>query len=342
MRPMPRRADLGDGTAAAPAAALSPVLVVGVGRSGTNLLAAALGADPRFRNAFENRYVWNIGQCTWRHDVRTAADASEPVAAAIRAHFARAAVDGRIVVDKTPSNAFRVPFLAAVFPEARVVNVIRDGRANVASRLRQWNALPGVRTTADAATDTRTNATADAPTRAAAGDGAFCASPGRRSLLATRLRHARDLIARGNVPPSRLPAFLADNAAAFLAHALGGTPRRYGERFPGMTETLAAYGLAVTAAVQWREGVMHAVTAGRALPAGRYLELRYEDLTGAPEATWRRIAAFLAIETEGPGLDFLRRSVADAATRGRTLDASTLAGIEPHIRPTMEFLGYRW
>jgi hypothetical protein len=43
-----------------------------------------------------------------------------------------------MVVEKSPRNALRIPFLRAVFPEARFVVIVRDGR-DVACSL-----MPGI------------------------------------------------------------------------------------------------------------------------------------------------------------------------------------------------------
>jgi hypothetical protein len=51
-------------------------------------------------------------------------------------------------LDKSPENCLRMPFLAALFPDARVLFLTRDGRANVHSLLEGWrqpHLFPGYR-----------------------------------------------------------------------------------------------------------------------------------------------------------------------------------------------------
>jgi len=298
-----------------------PVLVIGTGRSGTNLLAHVLDADPRFHNRYENRYIWNYRAHTWAHDRRGTDEATPATVRYIRRFFERAGESGQIVVDKTPSNVFRLPFIRAVLPEARVIHLIRDGRDNLISREIEWY---GGR-------------------QAYRREGAEAVA-GRLALLKQRLGHFRDLVARGNVPRERLPAFFADNAQVFLSSLLTRRPRRYGERFPGMRETLQAYGHTVTTAVQWREGVMQALHALRDWPSAQYLELRYEELSDHPEASWSRIAHFLEIAAESPAGEFLVQNVR-RGNHGKwrtALSSEQLSVLEPHIRPTLEYLGYTW
>ena len=53
------------------------------------------------------------------------------------------------LLEKTPENCLRLPFLQALFPDARVLFLVRDGRANVHSLLEGWQQprlFPGYRT----------------------------------------------------------------------------------------------------------------------------------------------------------------------------------------------------
>ncbi|HEV3471638.1 MAG TPA: sulfotransferase, partial [Actinomycetota bacterium] len=42
------------------------------------------------------------------------------------------------LLDKTPRNALRVPFVDALFPDARYIYLQRDGRENVNSLINAW------------------------------------------------------------------------------------------------------------------------------------------------------------------------------------------------------------
>ena len=53
------------------------------------------------------------------------------------------------LLEKTPENCLRLPFLQALFPDARVLFLVRDGRANVHSLLEGWRQprlFPGYQT----------------------------------------------------------------------------------------------------------------------------------------------------------------------------------------------------
>lgn len=303
------------------------VAILGAGRSGTNLLADVVSAEDGFVNTVENRYVWNYRQATFAHDLRTASEATESTAAFIRGFFAaHAARTGRIPIDKTPSNIFRTGFVAAVFPRVKILHVIRDGRANIYSRLREWQG-------------------GNAVVAAQAADGSVTRRDDYRpALVRRRIERIRDMVTSGSLPASRLPAFLYDNVPTFLRQALLGRSTRYAERFPGMAAHLQAYGLLETAGAQWREGVMQAVVNGRRMAPQRYLEVRYEALLEQPERTWTQIAAFLEIPADGKGREYLIRNIRPNSSPDWSdpRHADFLARLEPQIRPTCEFLGYEW
>ncbi|MFO1056268.1 MAG: sulfotransferase [Dongiaceae bacterium] len=151
-----------------------PVFVIAAPRSGSTLL---------FETLAENRDFWTVGdeshqliegiqglhpaQRGFDSNRLTAADATPPVAAALRRGFAgnlrnNAGVPWRDLeesakaaplrfLEKTPKNALRIPFLAAVFPDACFIYLHRNPRDNVSSLLDSWRsgrfvtypALPG-------------------------------------------------------------------------------------------------------------------------------------------------------------------------------------------------------
>lgn len=142
-----------------------PVFVVGCARSGTTLLAAMLGDHPQIAEWSEANSLWDPGWFPWRPELQgepplevdTAAfnerwwrqnrHRRRDVAAAFGAYQA---LEGReLLLNKSPFHTFRVPQLLELFPEARFVHLVRDGRAVAHSyanhllhkgKLREWPA----------------------------------------------------------------------------------------------------------------------------------------------------------------------------------------------------------
>lgn len=58
----------------------------------------------------------------------TAQHASEPVKKQIREWFDNQAQGGNLVVEKNPRNSLRVSYVKKIFPEAKFIHIVRDGR----------------------------------------------------------------------------------------------------------------------------------------------------------------------------------------------------------------------
>jgi hypothetical protein len=148
-----------------PAGAESPVFVVGMPRSGTTLLSALLASHPRISIAPETHYLslwvrrapdlvrgfdefWDaftsseqfdslgVDAGTVRRDLECAGglDHALVFATLLRAH---AAARGKVRWgEKTPTHYLHLDELLRWYPGARVLFVVRDPRAVVASRLR--------------------------------------------------------------------------------------------------------------------------------------------------------------------------------------------------------------
>ena len=114
---------------------LDPIVLIGMQRSGTSWLGRLFEKHPDIAFWAEPRHVWIYGHWFRPDDRLTAADATPRVVRHIRETFAAFARDkGRPrFAEKTPSNCLRIPFVRAVYPEARIVVIVRDGRSVISS-----------------------------------------------------------------------------------------------------------------------------------------------------------------------------------------------------------------
>ena len=85
----------------------------------------------------------------WRHknrdrgtDALMPSDATDEVIAYIRKAFEQQQrrVGSQVLVEKTCANTLRVPFVHAVFPHARFLCIVRDGREAALSAAERWTA----------------------------------------------------------------------------------------------------------------------------------------------------------------------------------------------------------
>lgn len=86
---------------------------------------------PRLAYWPEPRHVWTWGNSYRPDDELEARHATPGIARHIRAQFERFVRERgkERLVEKTPSNCLRLPFIRAIYPHARIVVVTRDGRS---------------------------------------------------------------------------------------------------------------------------------------------------------------------------------------------------------------------
>lgn len=120
-----------------------PVIILGAGRSGTNMLRDALTALPNIDTwpCDEIQPIWRHGNLGHPTDQFTADMATPDVVAFVRRAFVRqwkARGRPRFLIEKTCANTLRVPFLANIFPEAHYVTIVRHGEDVVSSAIARW------------------------------------------------------------------------------------------------------------------------------------------------------------------------------------------------------------
>lgn len=120
-----------------------PIFIIGAPRSGTSLLYAILRASSGLANwPGEAHEVWEADYHPalrgWGSNALSAQDVTAQAAARIRRRFFLAVGSRRRLLDKTPRNSLRVPFIDEIFPDASYVFLKRDGRDNINSLINAW------------------------------------------------------------------------------------------------------------------------------------------------------------------------------------------------------------
>ncbi len=104
-------------------------LIIGCARSGTSILGELVAAHPDVRYLHEAHEIWRKAGSGEDGSHRLTAEHATPrVVRRIRKRFARELGDARLLVEKCPRSALRVPFIRAVLPEAKIIHIVRDGR----------------------------------------------------------------------------------------------------------------------------------------------------------------------------------------------------------------------
>lgn len=130
-----------------------PVIVVSPPRSGSTLLFEMLQLAPatytiggESHRLIESLPELQIGRHGFDSNRLGDADATPAIVAALRARFAAHARDRNgqpprarfRLVEKTPKNSLRIPFLLQLFPEAHFLFLHRDPRQVIASMIDAW------------------------------------------------------------------------------------------------------------------------------------------------------------------------------------------------------------
>ena len=120
-----------------------PIIILGAARSGTKYLRDILASAPNAAKVpYDINYIWRYRNGDHPDDALPAANASRKLAKFVNAQVHRLsgtdAADDAVVFEKTVGNTLRVPFVDAVFPEAKFIHLVRDGRAVTESAMRQW------------------------------------------------------------------------------------------------------------------------------------------------------------------------------------------------------------
>lgn len=281
------------------------IIIIGAGRSGTNILSHILTSTDACANMFENRYIWNYRQ-SWSDEFFPEASATEARVRFIRQHFERTWQDSgkRYLIDKTPGNGLRLGYVRRVLPDAIVINIVRDGRFNLSSRIEMW-------------------ARQSLPTR-----------------IGKNLRQIQRMVKSGNLPPGRLAAFAADNFMLAILQLVLCRPIVRGERIPGISRIAQARGMRYARAVQWRDLVAASIVDGPRHFGGDYHEIRYEALVAEPEATIGALLNALEIEPN----EATQARIAEVRThRTRSehgLSDEDLRDVESVLKPLNQALGY--
>lgn len=117
-----------------------PIILFGNFRSGTTLLQKLISTHPDVVSLYEPVSLWLYAEPGRNHDEFDEQDANDKVRRYIRKEFLKYQQQhgNRIIVEKTPHNILRIPYVRAIFPEAHFLYIVRNPLSFVSSVELKW------------------------------------------------------------------------------------------------------------------------------------------------------------------------------------------------------------
>jgi hypothetical protein len=121
----------------------TPVIIIGAGRSGTNMLRDIITTLPSFNtwDCDEVNPIWRYGNKRYETDELPTNLVSTRIKKYIRGRFSKMYKEdsAQYIVEKTCANSLRLNYVYEIFPEAKFIIINRDGRDVVPSAMKRWN-----------------------------------------------------------------------------------------------------------------------------------------------------------------------------------------------------------
>lgn len=284
---------------------------VGAARSGTNFLGELLSQHPLLAYWRRPKYVWRHGNAWKADDCLTPLAATPRVKRYIRGRFAdflRESGRQQLLVC-TQANTLALDFVHEIFPEGKIIHIIRDGREVAASQAKEW--------------EIHSSLTQSKGSR-----------PPFYQLVWNRV---------WEVPPSDLPAYFSEFLGTVWT-MLAGSKYRYsmGPKIKDWKRLKAEMDRLAFTALTWRECVTAARAVGRRLPPEQYLEVRFEDVVRRPEETVPRLLEFMGLPPAREIDEFVAKKI-DRSVAGKWVNRfndEELAQIMPYVGDLCRELGY--
>lgn len=249
--------------------------IVGSPRSGTTLLGNILDLHPHLAQWYEPIFVLDRYFQDAPNDRRIAQDATPKIAAQISEAFRRYRSHrrARMVVSKSPDASLKVAFLNQIFPNARYIHILRDGRDATLSINVEWQKRQNVLD--------------------------------RKKGVLPALRVLKRALDRQPVLAHKVQQLLFEiGSPANLFKGRGGMLYRqrrwpgrigWGPQFLGWQDAIDAVSMLEFNAMQWAKCVEATLDDAELLVPDQYLEVRYEDLLQQPRNILAEVFDFLSV-----------------------------------------------
>lgn len=284
-----------------------PIILLGNVRSGTTILHQLVAEHPAVERWHEPRTLWLYADPRRVHDEFDERDATPNVKQFIRDQFLKFQNrhGNRRVVEKTPFNILKIPYVRAILPEAAYLYIVRNPFSFISSVEMKWQ------------------------TRHAAGGTNLSRKGLWRRLQSTPISQVHHYVA----------PYIIQHVERHILR------RKYlsiwGPRYKGIQQDLKNHDLLTVIARQWSVCSRKAEQDLAEFDGGQVLRLRYEDFVGEPIAHLERICRHCGLEMTSNMVKAAQERVKpDRQPKWQRLDPRDVARIIPEIEDEMQRHGY--
>jgi hypothetical protein len=296
--------------------------IIGSPRSGTTILGEILDKHAQICQWYEPYFVWDRYFRRSPDDERKPEECTQKIRHQIQRDFSRfrKKMGCELVVDKSPRNSLKIPFILKIFPQAKFIHILRDGRDVALSIHKEWNIRENI--VGDA---TRSN-----PFSYAGAAKVIRVWLARQPFLGDKIR-ALWFETHGH---------LLDRSKHLNRLRWNGVVG-WGPRFKGWEKILHKSSTLEFNAYQWLKCVHNIYNSWPQIPEDQRLEIRYEALISQPQSILTKILQFLKVEIYEEffqSLPTLKKNNFDKWKKGFT--EAQLSELHPILTQKLLELGY--
>jgi hypothetical protein len=120
-----------------------PIILFSNTRSGSSIVQNVMATHPDIVGWYEPRTLWLYADPGRRHDEFNESDATDKVKRYIRNQFLKYQKENGncVVLEKTPANILKIPYVRAIFPEATYLFMVRNPFSFISSVENKWQRM---------------------------------------------------------------------------------------------------------------------------------------------------------------------------------------------------------